>query len=127
MNHGYNTVAATDDSKRVATDTNPGIKCADMTQSYWAPNSSLNTTYKNGEITLQNHRYDDFSFPILDLSAGKKTTGTNGPLNCLRSDLILRPYQHSGLENRKYLWPTETGGSRYSCETPLQSPTPSPF
>lgn len=127
MNHGYNTTAAEDDSKRIAIDTDAGIKCTNMTQSYWGGNSPLNTSYTNGEITLKNHRYDDFSLPILDLSAGKKTTGTNGPLNCLRNDLILRPYQHSGLESRKYLWPAETGGARYSCETSLQSPTPSPF
>jgi hypothetical protein len=78
-------------------------------------------------MVLGSHRYDDFTQPILDLAAGKKTTGTNSPIDCLKNDLILRPYQHNGLDNRKYLWPAETGGTRYSCATPLQSPTPNPF
>lgn len=111
----------------ITTDVNAGIKCTSPTQSYWGGNSPINATYKDGEMLLNSHRYDDFSLPVLDLGAGKKTTGTNSPLDCLRNDLILRPYQHNGLENRKYLWPTETGGSRYSCATPLQSPTPNPF
>jgi len=69
----------------------------------------MNATYTDGKMVLKNHRYDDFSLPVLDLSAGNKTTGTNSPLDCLRNDLLLRPYQHSGLDNRRYLWPTETG------------------
>ncbi|MCB9807460.1 hypothetical protein H6768_06365 [Candidatus Peribacteria bacterium] len=68
----------------------------------------MNASFTNGEMTLKTHRYDDFSLPVLDLSAGKKTSGVNSPLDCLRNDLILRPYQHNGLDNRKYLWPTET-------------------
>lgn len=87
----------------------------------------MNLTYTDGEMTLKSHRYDDFSLPVLDLAAGKRISGTNSPLDCLRNDLVLEPYKHRGLENRQYLWPTETGGSRYSCVTPFQSPTPKPF
>lgn len=127
MNHGYDVSGAQEDTNFITTDTNAGIKCISPTQSYWGGNSPMNATYKNGEMVLGSHRYDDFSLPVLDLGAGKKTTGMNSPLDCLRNDLILRPYQHNGLENRKYLWPAETGGTRYSCATPLQSPTPNPF
>lgn len=41
--------------------------------------------------------------------------------------MILVPYQHVGLSGKRYLWPVETSGTRYSCITPLQSPTPDPF
>lgn len=78
-------------------------------------------------MTLKSHRYDDFSLPVLDLATGMRTTGVNSPLDCLRQDQILRPFQHTGLDNRQYLWPTETGGARYSCATPLQSSTLKPF
>lgn len=126
-NHGYSVLGAKDDAQRISTDGQAGIKCLAPTDSYWGGNSPMNVSYANGEMTLKKNRYDDFSAPILDLAAGKKTTGTNSPLDCLRNDLLLHPYQHNGLENRKYLWPVETKGERYSCATPLQSPTPLPF
>jgi len=126
-NHGYNILGAQDDSKKIIADVDAGIKCTSPTQSYWGGNSAMNASFNNNEMVLKNHRYDDFSLPILDLSAGKKAIGVNSPLDCLQNDLILRPYQHNGLDNRKYLWPVETGGSRYSCATPLQSATPNPF
>lgn len=87
----------------------------------------MNASYTNGEMVLNSHRYDDFSLPVLDLAAGKRASGTNSPLDCLRNDLVLEPYKHKGLENRHYFWPTETAGERYSCITPLQSLTPNPF
>jgi hypothetical protein len=124
-NHWYNMLAGENDGKIIARDTDAGISCPNPTLSYWGGNSSLNSTYRTGEMTLDSSRSDDFTLPVLDLAAGKKTTGTNSPLDCLKTDLILRPYQHEGL--RKYNWPVETNGNRYSCATPLQRPTPNPI
>ncbi len=118
-------LAGENDGKIIARDTDAGISCPNPTLSYWGGNSSLNSTYRTGEMTLDSSRSDDFTLPVLDLAAGKKTTGTNSPLDCLKTDLILRPYQHEGL--RKYNWPVETNGNRYSCATPLQRPTPNPI
>ncbi len=73
-NHGYDVSGAQDDTKLITADANAGIKCTPPTQSYWGGNSPMNATYKNGEMVLGTHRYDDFSLPVLDLGAGKKTT-----------------------------------------------------
>ncbi len=82
----------------------------------------------NGEVTLGQHRYDDFSLPIRDLSAAKKTTASVGnPLDCLKRDFILRPYKHTGIDDKIYPWPVETGGERYSCVTDFASQTPYPI
>lgn len=126
-NHGFNMMGAQDDGAKIASDTNIGIACPAPTQSYWGWNSPMNSDYQKGDMVLGPHRYDDFTQPILDLGAGKKTTGTNSPMDCLRNDLILRPYEREGLNNRKYVWPVETVGKRYSCATPLQRPTPNPL
>jgi len=127
MNHGYNMLAGENDGKIIARDTDAGIACPNPTLSYWGGNSPLNSTYRDSEMVLDSSRSDDFTLPVLDPAAGKKITGTNSPLDCLTTDLILRPYQHEGLANRKYNWPVETNGNRYSCATPLQRPTPNPF
>ena len=78
VNHGYSMTEATEDSKKLNQDTTAGITCKKPTQSYWGGNSPINAEYKNGETTLGVHRYDDFSQPILDLSAGKTTTVSVG-------------------------------------------------
>lgn len=127
MNHGYNMLASESDSKIIARDTDAGIACPNPTLSYWGGNSPLNSTYRGGDMVLNSSRSDDFALPVLDPAAGKKITWINSPLDCLKTDLILRPYQHEGIANKKYNWPTETNGNRYSCATPLQRPTPNPI
>lgn len=72
-NHGYDIPGAQDDTKKIAEDTDAGIKCTSPSQSYWGGNSVINSSFTNGVMTLKNHRYDDFSLPVLDLAAGKKT------------------------------------------------------
>lgn len=74
MNHAYTMTDTKTDSDRLTQDTKAGIICKKPTQSYWGGNSPLNAEYKNNEMTIGEHRYDDFSQPILDLSGGKKTT-----------------------------------------------------
>lgn len=128
MNHGYSMTAAQADSKKLNEDTKAGIVCKNPTQSYWGGNSPINSEYTNGEPVLGQHRYDDFSQPILDLSAGKITTAPPAsPLDCLKSDLLLQPYKHTGIDGKTiYPWPVETGGVRYSCATDFASTTPYP-
>lgn len=126
-NHGYNVIAGPEDVKILAADGQAKIICKNNTLSYWWGNSPLNTAVSNEQITLKTHRYDDFSLPVLDLGAGKRTASTNSPLDCLRNDLLLHPYQHTGINNQQYNWPQETGWTRYSCTTALQSPTPAPI
>jgi hypothetical protein len=74
MNHAYSMTDTKNDSEKLNQDTKAGIICKKPTQSYWGGNSPINEEYKNNEVTLGEHRYDDFSQPILDLSGGKKTT-----------------------------------------------------
>lgn len=79
-------------------------------------------------MKIGEHRYDDFSLPIRDLSAAKKSNTLLGsPLDCLRRDLILKPYKHIGIDGTTvYPWPVETGGERYSCATDFAATTPYP-
>lgn len=126
-NHGFNMLGVQGDSEKILSDTNQWIDCPVPTQSYWGWNSPMNSEYRDGNVVLGAHRYDDFTQPILDIAAGKRTTGTNSPNDCLRTDLILRPYEREGLNNKIHIWPVETGGKWYSCATPLQTPTPYPL
>ena len=47
LNHGYNVSGAKTDNALIAIDTQAGIQCNPLTQSYWGGNSSLNVTYKD--------------------------------------------------------------------------------
>ena len=129
INHGYSMTDATEDSKVLNKDTSAGIICKKPTQSYWGGNSPINTEYVNGEMVLGQHRYDDFSLPIRDLSGAKKTTTLPGSLlACLKRDFILKPYKHTGIDGKTlYPWPVETGGERYSCATDFTAQTPYPI
>lgn len=98
MNHAYNVSGINDDMKLINIDSSASLRCDPLTQSYWGGNSPMNTSYQDGKAVLGTHRTDDFPVSILDEAGGKRTTGTNSPLDCLRNDLILDPYKHTGLE-----------------------------
>lgn len=115
------------DMKKLNQDVAAGISCKNPTQSYWGGNSPINAKYTDGEVSLGTHRYDDFSQPILDLSGGNTTTDAlASPLDCLKQDLILRPYKYTSVTGTIYPWPTETSGARYSCITDFNETTPYP-
>jgi hypothetical protein len=88
----------------------------------------LNTDFSQGELDINSRTLDDFVKPALDLGAGQSTTAPSGtPRDCLRTDMILRPFKHAGIAERFYTWPVETDGQRYSCATRLDEPTGRPF
>lgn len=91
----------------------------------------LNASFVDGQPQLGSHHYGSFTESIFDIN-GSKLLSANSPLrvsrpsDCYSHHMIMRPYFHDGIE-RDYFWPTETRGSRYTCQTNIGGSIPNPF
>lgn len=104
-NRGMNIKNAQSDASLLQTDLPNGgcfPKGKIATQTYWGGNSPMNLSKdaigNNGALELGAHSYSGFVMPIFDILGSKTLSGsTNGltidsPLDCLKTDVLLQPY-----------------------------------